>query len=49
MTTFSGTGNLQAIRDIHPRYIFLLEILSEQYSDFFVVVVVAEVFTEHEI
>lgn len=32
MTAFSGTGNLQAIRDTHPRHTFLLEILSEQQS-----------------
>lgn len=32
MTAFYRTGNLQAISEIHLRYIFLLEILSEHHS-----------------
>lgn len=35
MTAFSRTCNLQTIRDTHPRYIFLLEIMSQQHNDSF--------------
>ena len=45
MAAFSGIGNLQAVRDIHRQYIFLLEILSKQYSEVFGGFFVAKLFT----